>query len=50
MSSYNNNFTVPTLSLTSSRSKKQYGSVIPTRDYAQNLLGNPPANQNDANL
>lgn len=30
-----NNFTVPTLSLSSSRAKKQTGSTIPTRDYSQ---------------
>jgi hypothetical protein len=50
MSAYNNSFTVPTLSLTSSRAKKQYRSIVPTRDYSQNLQGNPPSNQNDANI
>lgn len=50
MSSYSNGFTVPTLSLTASRAKKQYGSVIPTRDYSHTQLNTNTNNQNDANI
>lgn len=42
----NSNFTVPTLSLSNSRAKKQYTTSIPTRDYSQtNLTSNyrPPS-------
>jgi hypothetical protein len=47
MNNYNNNFTVPTLSLSTSRAKKTHGSVIPTRDCSYGLAGNPATNQND---
>lgn len=47
MNNYNNNFNVPTLTLSSSRAKKTHASVIPTRDYAYGLPSNPPTNQND---
>jgi hypothetical protein len=50
MSTYSNGFTVPTLSLTGSRAKKQYSGLVPTRDYSHILSNNPPANQNDANI
>lgn len=47
MSSYSSNFSVPTLSLTTSRAKKSHGSVIPTRDYSYALTSTAPNNQND---
>lgn len=50
MSSYNNGFTVPTLSLTASRAKKQYSNMAPTRDYSQIVTSNTYGNQNDSYL
>lgn len=47
MNNYTSSFTVPTLSLSTSRAKKALGSVIPTRDYSYGLPGNLPSNQND---
>lgn len=47
---YNNGFTVPTLSLTNSRGRKQHSTLVPTRDYSQILANYAPTNQNDANL
>ena len=46
MSTYSNGFTVPTLSLTGSRTKKQYNSVVPTRDYSH-LQSNVNLNNQD---
>jgi hypothetical protein len=48
MNNYNNNFTVPTLSLSTSRSKKTHTSVVPTRDYTYHLSSTVTNNQNDA--
>jgi len=45
-----NNFTVPTLSLSSSRAKKQTGSSIPTRDYSQYVHSQSYQLQNDNNF
>lgn len=50
MSSYNNGFTVPTLSLTASRAKKQYSNMAPTRDYSQIVTSNTYGNQKDSYL
>lgn len=50
MSSSSNQFTVPTLSLSTSRSKRQYGASIPTRDYSYLVTSMMPVNQNDINL
>lgn len=50
MSFSSNQFTVPTLSLSTSRSKKQYGTSIPTRDYSYLVTSTIPATQNDINL
>ena len=45
-----NNFTVPTLSLSSSRAKKQPGSSVPTRDYSQYTQSYSYQEQNEPNL
>jgi hypothetical protein len=47
MSNYNSNFTVPTLSLSTSRAKKTHNSVVPTRDYTYQLSSVLNNNQND---
>ena len=39
-----NDFSVPTLSLSSSRVKKQYNTAVPTKDYIQKV-GIPPYSQ-----
>lgn len=49
MNNSSNNFSVPALSLSTSRAKKQYGSSIPTRDYSQIGQSNITVNQNDIN-
>lgn len=47
---FGSDFSVPTLSLTSSRSKRQHATVVPTRDYSSLATNTRPTNQNDANL
>ena len=47
MNNHNNNFTVPTLSLSTSRAKKSHHSVVPTRDYAYQLSSVLSGNQSD---
>jgi hypothetical protein len=52
MNSGNNNFNVPTLTLSSYRSKKNYGASIPTHDYSQktsNYINNNQQNIEDDN-
>jgi hypothetical protein len=47
---FGTDFSVPTLSLTSSRSKRQHATIVPTRDYTTITSSIRPTNQNDANL
>lgn len=47
MSNYNSNFTVPTLSLSTSRAKKTHNAVVPTRDYAYQFSSVLNNGQND---